>query len=251
MSTESDYSMLRQRFVLDTTALTDQQVRESIGHSQLCEGIKGILDLVAESRLQLGISCYIPFPSVYDELQEFARNNGCDLDVAAKIDTWLVKKTPDRYEVKIPARVFHEYVAFMRARINKGMGVAEDAIWEAATECLFLTSSANSKKDIEDNIEREVIGKTIGKFRNKYRAALRYGILDSAPDIDVLLLAKEIDAAVVANDFGIQKWAEELGVRFVPAKTFPMMLKEYLKQTSSLAYRGEGDIFDQITKSED
>jgi len=57
---------------------------------------------------------------------------------------------------------------------------------------------------------------------------LRYGILDSAPDIDVLILAKELDAAVVASDFGIQKWAEELGVRFVPAHTFPMILKEYL-----------------------
>lgn len=57
---------------------------------------------------------------------------------------------------------------------------------------------------------------------------MRYGILDSAPDIDVLILAKELDAAVVASDFGIQKWAEELGVRFVPAHTFPMILKEYL-----------------------
>ncbi|RQD92477.1 RNA ligase partner protein, partial [Methanosalsum natronophilum] len=162
---------------------------------------------------------------------------------------WLVKKTPDRYEVKIPARIFHEYVAFMRARINKGMGVAEDAIWSAATECLFLTSSARTKKDIEDNIEREVIGKTIGKFRNKYRSALRYGILDSAPDIDVLLLAKEIDAAVVANDFGIQKWAEELGVRFVPAKTFPLMLKEYLKQRSSISHSTKSDFFDDFEES--
>ena len=69
----------------------------------------------------------------------------------------------------------------------------------------------------------------IGKFRNKYRAALRYGILDSAPDIDVLILAKELDAAVIASDYGIEKWAEQLGVRFVPANTFPMMIKEYLK----------------------
>nr|WP_269852028.1 RNA ligase partner protein [Methanosarcina horonobensis] len=85
------------------------------------------------------------------------------------------------------------------------------------------------KKEYREEVEREVIGGIIGKFRNKYRAALRYGILDSAPDIDVLILAKELDAAVIASDYGIEKWAEQLGVRFVPANTFPMMIKEYLK----------------------
>jgi len=69
----------------------------------------------------------------------------------------------------------------------------------------------------------------INTARDKYRTALRYGILDSGPDIDVLLLAKELDAAVVASDMGVQKWAEQLGLRFVEAKSFPAMLKEYLQ----------------------
>ncbi|MDK2893038.1 RNA ligase partner protein [Methanohalophilus sp.] len=220
--------MLRQRFVLDTTGLTDLQVRDSVGADNVCDGMKEILELIAKARLDLEISCYVPFPSVYKELREFASNNNCDSEVFAKIDTWLVKKTPDRYEVKIPSRIFHEYVAYMRERIDKGMNVAEEAIRDASYKCLFLTSEAENHKQIETEIEREVIGTIVGKFRNKYRSALRYGILDSAPDIDVLLLAKELDAAVVAKDYGIQKWAEQLGVRFVPADTFPMMLKEYL-----------------------
>jgi RNA ligase partner, MJ_0950 family len=223
--------MLRQRFVLDTTALTDLQVREKLEQDGMCDGIRQVLDLIASSRLNLGISCYVPFPSVYKELQEFAHNNGCDSDVIAKIDTWLVKKAPDRYNVQIPSKVFHEYVSHMRERINKGMAIAEETIWDASTECLLTESKAESKKDISFDIERRVIGSHIGKFRNKYRSALRYGILDSAPDIDVLILAKELDAAVVASDFGIQKWAEELGVRFVPASTFPMILQEYLKHS--------------------
>ncbi len=220
--------MLRQRFVLDTTALTDLQARETMGVDSLCEGMKNMLELIASARLKLGISCYVPFPSVYNELQEFARNNACETDVIAKIDTWLVKKTPDRYNVMINSRIFHEYVSYMRERINKGMVVAEDAIWEGSTKCLFLTTKAEDTQQIEFEIEKGIIGPIIGKFRNKYRSALRYGILDSAPDIDVLILAKELDAAVVASDFGIQKWAEELAVRFVPAHTFPMILQEYL-----------------------
>jgi uncharacterized protein len=221
--------MLKQRFVLDTTALTDLQTREAMGYASLSEGMKAILDLIAEARLNFGISCYVPYPSVYKEIHEFASRNNCDKDVIAKIDTWLVKKAPDRYRVDVTAQIFHEYVSYMRERINRGMGVAEDAIWEAAKECLLIESPQKNEKEHREEIEREVIGGIIGKFRNKYRAALRYGILDSAPDIDVLILAKELDAAVIASDYGIEKWAEQLGVRFVPANTFPMMIQEYLK----------------------
>jgi len=98
-------------------------------------------------------------------MREFAKNNGCGEDTLAKIDTWLVKKTPDRYEVKIPSKIFYDYVDFMRGRINKGMNVAEDAIWESATECLFRTTKAKTKKDIELEIERNVIGGVINSFR--------------------------------------------------------------------------------------
>lgn len=224
--------MLRQRFIMDTTGLTDIQARQSLGQDTICAGMKEILDLIADARLHLQISCYVPFPSVYNELQEFTNNNNCDPEVVAKIDTWLVKKTPDRYEVQIPSRIFHEYVSYMRERINKGMNVAEEAIREASRECLIQNSQAETKHMVEKDIDREVVGPVVGKFRNKYRSALRYGILDSAPDIDVLLLAKELDAAVVAKDYGIQKWAEQLGVRFVPAETFPRMLQEYLRHTS-------------------
>jgi hypothetical protein len=226
--------MLKQRFVLDTSALTDVQAREGTGVQSLDTYIASMLDVVAEARLQLGISCYIPYPSVYNEMRDFARNNGCGEQTLAKIDTWLVKKTPDRYEVKIPSKIFYEYVEHMRSRINKGMSIAEDAIWEAATVCLFINTEAKSRKEIEAEIEREVIGSLINKFREKYRTTMRYGILDSAPDIDVLLLSKELDAAVVASDIGIRRWSEQLGLRFVDAKVFPLMLKEYLSKASGL-----------------
>ena len=226
--------MLKQRFVLDTSALTDVRAREKTGDQTFNVYITSMLDTIAEARLRLGISCYIPYPSVYNELLEFAKNNECDESVFAKIDTWLVKKTPDRYEVKIPSKIFYEYVDHMRSRINKGMNIAENMILEAATTCLFTTTKAENRKDIESEIKREVIGSLINKFREKYRTAMRYGILDSAPDIDVLLLSKELDAAVVASDEGICRWSEQLGLRFVDAKTFPLMLGEYLSKTREI-----------------
>ncbi len=211
---------MRQRFVLDTTAITDAGLRAKEGYTSLCESAQEILDLIAKARLKLNISCYIPYPTVYTELVSFLKRNKCDEDVFIKLDTWLVKKTPNRYEVKIPAMIFYEYVSTMRQKINKGRKIAEEFIWE---------SSAIAVKYAEDREELEKeIGNLISKFRDKYRNALRQGILDSAPDLDVLLLAKELEAGVVSSDLGIRKWSERLGLRFVEASKFPRMLKEYL-----------------------
>jgi uncharacterized protein len=220
--------MLRQRFVLDTTALTDSYAWESEGYNTICEGMNAILDRIAQGRLNLEISCYVPYPSVYNEIKDFARHNNCDPHVMSKVDTWLVKKTPDRYKVKVPSKIFYEYVDFMRSRINKGMNVAEEAIWESVSRCIVLSESGTDLTVMRAELERDVVGSIVRKFREKYRSALRYGILDSAPDIDVLLLAKDLDAAVVSQDLGIQRWAEQLGLRFMASRSFPIMIKEYM-----------------------
>ena len=226
--------MLRQRFVLDTTALTDSLAWESEGAGDICEGMNAILDRVAEGRLHLGISCYIPYTSVYNEIKDFARHNNCDGRVLGKVDTWLVKKAPDRYKVKVPSKIFYEYVDYMRSRINKGMNISEEAVWESVSRCITLSDEGKNLRETKEEIEREVVGSIIRKFREKYRAALRYGILDSAPDIDVLLLAKELDAAVVSQDLGIQRWAEQLGLRFMESRSFPIMIKEYINSLPEL-----------------
>ncbi len=210
----------KQRFVLDTTALTSVEIR----NGDLCTTIKNLLHLIAKARMKLNISCHIPFPSVYEELINFIKRYNCGEDIITEIDTWLVKKTPNRFEVKIPAEVFFEYIKDMRERMNRGMRVAEEAILKATNESLKLANEKDKEKII-----REDIGKIINEFRSKYRNALRYGTLDSAPDLDVLLLAKEMDAGVVASDDGIRKWAEKLGLRFVDGRAFPKMLEEYLR----------------------
>ncbi len=230
--------MLRQRFVLDTTALTDSMAWEKEGCTTVCEGMSAILDCVAEARLHLGISCYIPYPSVFNEIRDFVRHNECDEMVLIKVDTWLIKMTPDRYEVKIPSKIFYDYVDYMRSRMNKGMNVAEEAVWESVSRCIELSSSEGDLGKMKDEIEREVIGSVIRKFREKYRNALRYGILDSAPDIDVLLLAKELNAAVISQDLGVQRWAEQLGLRYLEARSFPVIVREYLRRARAIHESG-------------
>ncbi|WP_290596543.1 MULTISPECIES: RNA ligase partner protein [unclassified Archaeoglobus] len=214
---------MRQRFVLDTTAITDAGLRIKEGYESLCESATEVLNLIALARLKLDISCYIPYPSVYTELTSFLKRYECDEDIFTKLDTWLVKKTPNRYEVKIPAAIFYEYIITVRQKMNRGRRLAEEYILEA--------SAISSKLEDRSNIEAE-IGNLVSKFRDKFRSVMRQGILDSAPDLDVLLLAKELEAGVVSSDAGIRKWSERLGLRFVEASKFPRMLKEYLKLMS-------------------
>ncbi|WP_456368867.1 RNA ligase partner protein [Geoglobus sp.] len=211
---------MRQRFVLDTTAITDTGMRVKEGYETLCDSASDILDLIAKARLRLDISCYVPYPSVYTELTSFFKRYGCEKEVFIKLDTWLVKKTPNRYEVKIPAEIFHEYIITMRQKINKARRIAEDFMWES--------SALGLKYEKKDEL-RDEVGELISKFRDKYREVMRHGVLDSSPDLDVLLLAKELDAAVVSSDEGIRRWSERMGLRFVEAKKFPRMLREYLR----------------------
>ena len=211
---------LRQRFVLDTSAFTGFQHKENA-----CEWMADILDLIATARIKLNISCHIPFPTVYDELKQLIGEYGCGEELLIKADTWLVKKTPNRIDVKIAAEIFYEYIKDMRTRMNLAMKVAEGSIWLAAEEARKLTLKEKDKEEIE----RESTGFIISNFRDKYRNALRYGTLDSAPDLDVLLLAMEMNAGVVARDEGIKKWAERLGLRYVDGLSFPEMLREYLR----------------------
>ena len=61
-------------------------------------------------------------------------------------------------------------------------------------------------------------------MRKSYREALREGIIDSKEDVDLILLAKELDALLVTVDQGAIKWADKLGVRWL----FPDKFKDYL-----------------------
>lgn len=214
----------KQRFVLDTTAFTDNQLRDDYGKGELNHTVEVLLDLIANSRITLNISCHMP-PITYKEFSDYMARYECPNSIMVKAETWIVKKSPNRYDTKIPSEIFYEYVQDIRERMNKGMRISEIAVWEAAVESMVRMSRGEKKSQVE----LEVIGKAIKDFRKKYRGALRKGTLDSAPDLDVLLLAKELGAGVVAADDGIRVWAERLGLRFLSAKSFPQMLQEYLK----------------------
>ena len=184
----------KDRLVLDTSLFVNPEVRHHFGSSPT-DAMNGFLQLAG------GITClefYMP-ASIFQELMNFVDQK----KIPAQLLTIIQQKSPDKHAMTCPAIFIYELVEDMRDRINKGLRIAEKNVRNTAgTE------------------ERELIQ----GMRKQYRDALREGILDSKEDVDLILLAKELDALLVTADNGAIKWADKLGVRWL----FPERLKDYL-----------------------
>lgn len=55
-------------------------------------------------------------------------------------------------------------------------------------------------------------------LRRKYREVLREGIVDSKEDLEIILLALELDGVVLSADKGVLSMADSLGLRFWDSK---------------------------------
>ncbi|MFC6938718.1 RNA ligase partner protein [Salinirubellus sp. GCM10025818] len=206
---------LKQRFVLDTSVFLTDEIRHE--DEDLPDALARLLDLIAEAKLQLNISCYIP-PSVYEELASMLDDRDVPPETRSKLNTWLIKKNPDRYGVMIPAELVYEYIDEMADRVNRGLRVSEKAVRKAE----------ESRSDGPENGEITAVDRVISDLREEYRSTLRRGVLDSREDFDLLILARELDAGVVTEDTGIINWAEDFGLRYLRGRDFPTLLDEYL-----------------------
>ena len=216
----------RQRFVLDTSLFITEEIRRD--DESLEAAVLRLLDLVSTARLELNISCYVP-PSIHDELGTMLRERDVDDAVFSRLDTWVVRKSPDRYGVTIPANVVYNFIDEMSDRVDRGLRVSEEAIREV--EQLDPDKLTREADDGEREAYMTEADRVLSNLRDKYRRALRQGVLDSREDFDLLILARELDAGVVTEDRGIISWADEFGLRYVRGGQFPTLLEEYLRAT--------------------
>jgi len=215
----------RQQFVLDTSLFLTEEIRRD-GES-LEEAVLRLLDLVSTARLELNVSCYVP-PTIHDELTTILRDRGVSEEVFERFDTWVIRKSPDRYGVTIPADIVYEFIDEMSDRVDRGLRVSENALREV--EQLDPDQLAGGEDYMTEADE------ILSDMRDQYRKALRRGVLDSREDFDLLVLARELDAGVVTEDRGIISWADEFGLRYVRGGQFPTLLEEYLRATGVDGY---------------
>lgn len=180
--------------VLDTSLFVNPDIRNDFGDSPT-EALKGFL-AIAEQIPELQF--YMP-SSIFRELLNFVDERKIPGHFLAIVN----QKSPSKHELTCPAFFLYELIEDIRDRINKGLRIAEKAVRDAG------------KAD-----ERDVIQ----GMRKSYREALREGIIDSKEDVDLILLAKELNALLVTVDHGAITWAEKLGVRWL----LPTRFKDYL-----------------------
>ncbi len=201
--------MAKTKIVLDTSLFVNPEIRRDFGDTPT-EALEAFLFLAAQLPI---MEFYMP-PSIFKELMHFVNKD----KLAGDMLFFLKQKPPSRYEMTVPATFLYELVEEMRERINKGLRIAETAV---------------------RTVEQKGQPETIRELRRKYREALREGIIDSRQDVDLILLAKELDAILVTADQGVIHWAEKLGIKWL----YPEMFREFL--ASSIRRVSETDITQQ------
>jgi hypothetical protein len=185
-------------FVLDTSVFTNPDVYRQFGPTT---------DAALEAFLALAprvdARFYMP-TSVYEEFGKMK-----DLGpLAADFETRVRIRSPRKASLMIPGDVLYEFIEEVRIRIDRGLRIAEE-----------LTKMASQAGEAPD------VGRLINRLRDRYREALRQGILDSKEDVDVLLLAYELDAVLASGDEGMLKWADKVGIQFVNTRHLRRILE--------------------------
>jgi hypothetical protein len=196
--------MKYKRYVLDTSAFT------GLGESKtrVEKHIKTMIEIVSKSKKH-AVSFYIP-PSVWEELVGLLERKNISPELISRLDAWTVQKPPSRMELQMPSEFLYQYVIEIRERLNKGLREAEKAV-------------------LKTKHHPEGHEQVIKELREGYKEAMRKGMLDSKEDLDVILLAKEMNADIIAKDEGIANWAKTWGIRFIDAEKFDKIIRSGAK----------------------
>ncbi|MGO9952321.1 MAG: RNA ligase partner protein [Dissulfurispiraceae bacterium] len=193
----------REKVVLDTSLFVNPDVRNNLGRTPT-EALETFLFMAAQIHI---LEFYMP-PSIFQELFNFVDKDKITGDMLL----FLHQKPPKKHDLKCPAYILYELIEDMRDRVNRGLRVAESAV------------RSTDKKKVDEIIQ---------DMRKKYREALREGIIDSKEDVDLLLLAMELDALLVTADQGLIKWAEKFGIRWLIPEKFSEYLAGAVKRSVS------------------
>lgn len=195
-----------ERFVLDTSIFTNPNVFTQFGPDSQ-SAIATFLDLAHRSRAEY----YMP-GSVFNELQLVK-----DLDgLIPQFELNVRIRSPRKYNLQVPANLLYEFIDEVRVRIDRGLRIAEE--------------HAKMGRQMAGAQE---IGPVITRLRERYRESLRRGIIDSREDVDVLLLAYELDAALVSADEGLRKWADKVGVTLVLPEHLRAILEKLVEDQAA------------------
>ena len=176
------------RFVLDTSLFTNPQVYTQFAADEMA-AVRAFLERARAAPAEF----YMPL-SVYEEFR-----NMRDLSpVAADFETEVWIRSPRRFELQLPSEIVYELIHEVRSRIDRGLRIAEEH-----------TKRAGAAEALDPDM--------ITHLRERYREAMRRGLVDSREDVDAVLLAMELDAELATADEGMRHMGNRIGVKLVTA----------------------------------
>lgn len=183
------------KYVLDTSLFVNPAARAPLGNTP-----QEAVEHFAEKAKHMDAHFYMP-PSIWKELSNFAPS-------LHPLEGIVKRKAPNIYSIHLPAAVFYEFIDDVRIRVNKGLRLAEEF-------------AIDNRPDNDEKLRR---------LRDKYRDYMRAGIVDSKEDFEIVLLAYELEAAIVTSDEGIFHLANKVGCEWVDASKFYSLLEPKKKR---------------------
>jgi len=153
---------------------------------------------------------YMP-PRIVEEFLSFFENK--EQGIIKKLLAEVTVKSPTIDSFQFPASIFYTLVDDIRNRSYRGLRTGEEEIEQAAQS--MLNAGALSKMEFQKKVGMQIKG-----FRDRYRQATRVGFLDSIADLDIIVLAKEVNGTVISTDEGLLKWSRLFGVKEMSPSVF-------------------------------
>ncbi len=179
------------KFVIDTSIFINPHARRDFGVNSK-KAIAGFVKIASKKK---DFEFYMP-SSIFNELKNFVYKDIEKLELVVK------RRSPNVYAVYLPAAVFYDFIEEIRERINKGLRLAEDF----------------ARDNKPNNAEK------LKKLREKYKEAMRVGIVDSKEDFELVLLAKELEATLVSADEGVLDFGNKIGCEILHASKLKNLL---------------------------
>jgi RNA ligase partner protein len=204
-----------EKFVLDTNLFFNMEI--DFGFEKKTEAVvTGLSGLIKQLKGKNKAEFYLS-PRIVDEFLSFFSDK--NQPFIKEFLSLVTVKSPNYEKIFLPSDIFLKLVTDVRQRTYRGTTIAEEEIVNAAR--LMMGKKINNKTEFEI-----AVGEVIKKFRDRYRHATRFGFLDSAADLDLIILAKEIDGFLISSDEGVVGWGRIFGVK----ELNPSLLRKRLEQ---------------------
>jgi hypothetical protein len=202
-------------YILDTNVFFNMQAGFQLGQTT-DEVITSITHIAAEGKKSKEVELLMP-PRIVEEFLSFFDNP--HQPAIQKMLSLITVKSPDAHQGSVATQLFYTLIQDVRDRSYRGLRIGEEEI-EAAGKSLMEVGTL-SRMEFQKKVGTQIKG-----FRERYRQATRVGFLDSVGDLDIIMLAKEVNGTVVSSDEGLLKWSRLFGVKEVPASAFRPLHQE-------------------------